>query len=236
MGYHRANCLVTARTPVNLSRLCRLVGPALILTTLCTFAAHAVPVSALQVRVVTGSQDLTAGSYLELRIYEAGKAVRRLPLTHGEAWPHDSTRVVPVKLADVLDPRAVVRLGLYYRAASPLTPPWEVIAANVDVVGEQGATVHLLDATMVGTLSNQIELASNEREASAIQCRSDADCDDHLSCDGRERCAPRTVSADARGCVKGAPLSCPVNQVCTEAHGCRGADVPAARPAPAPSP
>jgi len=51
---------------------------------------------------------------------------------------------------------------------------------------------------------------------------------------GRERCAPRSAGADARGCVKGLPVACPVNQVCTEEHGMPGLDtaVPAtARPA-----
>jgi hypothetical protein len=222
---------------VNLFRLCMRLGAASILATLCTVPSYAAPISTLQVRIVTGAQDLSAGSYLELRVYAAGKPVRHLPLTHGEVWPHDSTRVIPVKLNEPLDPREVVRFGLYYRSASPLTPPWEVLAADVEVPGEHGVNQKLLDATLTGTLSNQVELESSERESAAIQCRSDADCDDHLSCDGHERCAPRAAGADARGCVKGAPLVCPVNQVCTEARGCRGAEPPGpAAPAPAAAP
>ena len=53
-------------------------------------------------------------------------------------------------------------------------------------------------------------------------CSSDADCDDHRACNGKERCAPRSPGADARGCVKGAPVVCPVNQVCGEGVGCHG--------------
>ena len=89
-------------------------------------SAFAVPATHIQVHIVTGAAELTAGSVLELRIYEAGKSVRRLPLTHGEAWPRDSTRIIPLTLAEALDPGAVLRFGLYYRAASPLTPPDEL--------------------------------------------------------------------------------------------------------------
>ena len=55
-----------------------------------------------------------------------------------------------------------------------------------------------------------------------MACKSDADCDDKRSCNGLERCAPRAAGADARGCVKGTPVVCPVNQVCGEGVGCRG--------------
>ena len=59
-------------------------------------------------------------------------------------------------------------------------------------------------------------------------CITDAECDDHRNCNGLERCAPQRRDADARGCVKGLPVVCPVNQVCSEEAGCRG---PAAPPA-----
>ena len=91
----------------------------LFLLTLFATAGEALPVSHVQIRVVTGAADLAAGSYVELRIYEAGKGVLRLPLTHGEAWPRDSTRVIPLNLSEALDPRSVLRFGLYYRAANP---------------------------------------------------------------------------------------------------------------------
>lgn len=191
----------------------------------------AVPVSHLQVRIVSGPEELSAGSVLELRIYEAGKAVRRFPLTHGESWPADSTRLIPLTLSDALDPRAVLRYSLYYKAASPLAPDWEVVAADVDISAGHEAPQRLLNATLSGVLSRQGELATEERGASAIACATDADCDDHRSCDGHERCAPRTPGADARGCVKGMPVVCPVNQVCSEAHGCRGVDAPKSAPA-----
>jgi hypothetical protein len=190
--------------------------------TLCAANAHAVPVSRLEVRVVTGAQELSAGSDLELRIYEAGKSVRRLPLVHGEAWAADSTHLIPVKLNDTLDPRDVVRFALYYRAGSPLAPAWEVVAADVELPSGQEAPQRLLNATLSGVIARQGELATVERELATMACASDADCDDHRSCNGRERCAPHTPGADARGCVKGSPVVCPVNQVCGEGVGCHG--------------
>jgi hypothetical protein len=195
--------------------------------------AFAATVTHIQVRVVTGADELTAGSLLELRIYEAGKAARHLPLTHGEAWPRDSTRIIPLALAEPLDPRAVLRFGLYYRAASPLAPPWEVVTAEVQLSSGGAAPERLLNATLTGVIERQGELATEERDPRTMACFSDADCDDHRSCNGRERCAPRSAGADARGCVKGLPVVCPVNQVCTEDHGCRGVEtaVPAT-PAP----
>jgi hypothetical protein len=208
------------------------VWPVLLALVLAVSNSVAAPASHIQVRIVTGAQELTAGSLLELRIYEAGKGVRRLPLTHGEAWPRDSTRVIPLTLTEALDPRAVQRFGLYYRAASPLAPPLEVTAAEVELSPERGSPERLLNATLSGVIARQGELATEEREAKSMTCATDADCDDHLNCNGHERCAPRSAGADARGCVKGLPVVCPVNQVCTETHGCRGADAAPAEPAP----
>ena len=184
--------------------------------------AQAVPVSRLEVRIVTGGAQLSAGSDLELRIYEAGKSVRRLPLVHGEAWLPDSTHLIPVKLNDALDPRNVVRFAIYYHAGSPLAPAWEVVAADVELPSGQDSPSRLLDTTLSGVISRQGELASVERDQAAMLCSSDADCDDHRACNGRERCAPRSPGADARGCVKGSPVVCPVNQVCGEGVGCYG--------------
>ncbi|HEY2145844.1 MAG TPA: hypothetical protein VGH12_07235 [Steroidobacteraceae bacterium] len=180
--------------------------------------------SRLEVRVVTGAAELGAGSDLELRIYEAGKNVRRLPLVHGEAWLADSTHLIPVRLSESLEPRNVVRFALYYRAASPLAPAWEVVAADVELPSGQDSRERLLDATLSGVIARQGELATVERDQASMLCSSDADCDDHKVCNGKERCAPRTPGADARGCVKGAPVSCPVNQVCGESVGCHGTD------------
>src|SRR5277367_3059923 len=115
--------------------------------------ADAVPVSRLEVRIVTGADELSAGSSLELRIYEAGRSVRRLPLVHGESWPRESTHVIPVKLSEVLDPRNVVRFSLYYRAGSPLAPAWEVAAADVELPTSQGSPQRLLDATLSGVIT-----------------------------------------------------------------------------------
>ena len=101
-----------------------MILPTLVACTLYASLAAAVPVSRLEVRVVTGAAELSAGSDLELRIYEAGKSVRRLPLVHGEAWLPASTHLIPVKLNDALEPRNVQRFALYYRAGSPLAPAW----------------------------------------------------------------------------------------------------------------
>jgi hypothetical protein len=181
-------------------------------------------VSRLQVHITTGANELAAGSSVELRIYEAGKAVRRLALTHGESWPRETTRIIPVALADGLDPRTVSRFSLYYRAASPLSPPWEVVAAEVDIESGQAPPERLLNATLTGVINQRGELATEERDPSSMRCATDADCDDRRNCNGRERCAPGSREADSRGCVKGLPLVCPVNQVCTEDRGCRGPD------------
>lgn len=185
-------------------------------------AMAAPPVSQLQVRVVTGALELSAGSVLELRIYEAGKPVRHFALAHGEAWPRDSTRLIPLSLTEPLDPRSVSRFALYYRAASPLTPPWEVAAADVDLSPGGEHAQRLLNTTLSGTIARQGELATDERDAASMTCATDADCDDHRNCNGHERCAPRGAGADARGCVKGQPVVCPVNEVCSETRGCLG--------------
>src|ERR1700722_18797206 len=185
-------------------------------------SAQAVPVSHLEVRVVTGGEELSAGSSLELRIYEAGKSVRRLPLIHGEAWPRDSTHIIPLKLSDALDPRNVVRFSLYYRSASPLSPPLEIVAADVQLPSAKESPDRLLDTTLSGVINRQGELASMDRDQSTLACKIDSDCDDKRTCNGQERCSPRSPDADARGCVKGTPVVCPVNQVCGEGVGCRG--------------
>jgi hypothetical protein len=194
-----------------------------LLLTLNVGVSRAVPVSSVQVRVMTGPTELSAGSYVELRIYEAGKSVHRYRLTHGEAWAADSTRVIPLTMNETLDSRNVLRFSLYYRAASPLSPPWQVIAADVDLAAGHEPARLLLDTTLSGQIARQGELATLDRDASTIACMSDADCDDAKSCNGRERCAPHTPGADARGCVSGHPVSCPVNQICAEGRGCVGA-------------
>jgi hypothetical protein len=198
------------------------IWPMLLLCALGAAGAAAVTVSRLEVRIVTGAQELSAGSALELRIYEAGKSVRRLPLVHGEAWPRDSTHIIPVKLSEALDPRNVVRFSLYYRSASAAAPEFEIVSADVQLPSAKEPPERLLDATLSGVIARQGELATLDRDQAALACRTDADCDDNRSCNGRERCLPRSADADARGCVKGTPVVCPVNQVCGEGVGCRG--------------
>ncbi len=183
---------------------------------------QAAPLWRLDVRIVTGAQELSAGSSLELRIYEAGKSPRHLPLVHGESWPRDSTHIIPVTLSDALDPRNVLRYSLYYRSVGPLAPGLEIVSAEVDLPSGNGSTERLLDAAVSGVIPPQGELATVDHDQASLTCASDADCDDKRSCNGRERCEPRSASADARGCVKGTPVVCPVNQVCGEGVGCRG--------------
>ncbi len=213
------------------------------------FAAHlpaaptpAAPVSHLTVRIITGSQTLVAGSDVELRIYKVGGSVLRLPLAHGDSWSRDTTRVIPLSLSDPLDPRTVMRYGIYYRAATPESPPWEIASAAVELPSGGATPQLLLDATVSGVIAQQGEVATVERSAGSMVCVTDADCDDHRSCNGIERCRPQSAGADARGCVKGTPVVCPVNQVCTEGRGCVGLEslgkVPAqgaSTPAPAPT-
>jgi len=128
-----------------------------------------------------------------------------------------------VTMNEALDSRAVLRFSLYYRAASPLSPPWQVVAADVDLSAGREPPQLLLDTTLSGEISRQGELATLDRDASTVACMSDTDCDDAKTCNGRERCAPHSAGADARGCVSGRPVVCPVNQICTEGHGCVGA-------------
>jgi hypothetical protein len=127
-----------------------------------------------------------------------------------------------VTLSEALDPRSVVRFSLYYRSANPLMPNLEIVAADVELPSDKEAPALLLDATLSGVVGRQSELATMDRDQPALACRSDADCDDKRSCNGQERCAPHSPDADARGCVKGTPVACPVNQVCGEGVGCRG--------------
>jgi hypothetical protein len=198
--------------------------PIVCLLALTPALAAAAALSHLSVRIVTGAEELTAGSYLELRIYEVGGRVRHLPLTNGESWPPDSTRVIPLNLSEPLDPRTVVRYSVYYRAGNALSPPWDIVSADVDQLAGGETSDRLASATLTGIIDHEGELSTPERAGSALHCKTDADCDDHRSCDGHERCAPQNGGADARGCVKGEPVVCPVNQLCTEAHGCVGLD------------
>src|ERR1700731_620186 len=200
------------------------IWPILLVWALGAASAEALPVSRLDVRVVTGADELSAGSSLELRIYEAGKTARRLPLVHGEAWPRGSTHIIPVQLSDPLDPRNVVRFSLYYRSPVSSAAELEIVAADVNLPSANGPPEKLLDATLSGVISRQGELATVDRDQAALACRTDADCDDMRVCNGQERCAPHAAGADARGCVKGTPVVCPVNQVCGEGVGCHGTD------------
>jgi len=115
-----------------------------------------------------------------------------------------------------------VRFSLYYRSASPSSAGLEIVAADVQLPSAKDAPQRLLDTTLSGVIAGQGELATMDRDQASLICKSDSDCDDKRACNGVERCSPRTPGADARGCVKGTPVVCPVNQVCGEGVGCRG--------------
>jgi len=189
---------------------------------LWTMNAVAAPVQQIELRIVIGAEQLTSGSDLELRIYESNGTVVRLPVVHAEPWLPDSTHLIPLKLREALEPRNVQRFAIYYRPSSALAEPFEIIAADVELPSNGGQPEKLLGVTLSGVIGRQGELATDDRAEAAAACHSDADCDDRRSCNGRERCSPQSRDADARGCVAGTPVVCPVNQVCGEGIGCRG--------------
>jgi hypothetical protein len=194
---------------------------AVVAVMLCAASAAAVGASTsqLQVRIVTGHLNLPAGSVVELRIHETGRALARYPLTHGEAWPAGSTRVIPVALPEPLDPAAVTRFGIYYRPPTA-GGPWEIANAQVSAITASGGS-QSIGTVLAGAIRPGDELATVDRDGGGV-CRVDADCDDGRMCNGQERCAPGARGADVRGCVAGTPMTCPVNQVCVEGGGCRG--------------
>src|ERR1700761_6679532 len=104
-GYDRKHVL--PESPMK-QHLAKFVWPMRLVVPFFASLVDAAAVNRLAVRVVTGGAELPVGSDLELRIYEAGKTVRRFPLVHGEAWLPASTHLVPLKLSEALDPRDVV--------------------------------------------------------------------------------------------------------------------------------
>ena len=182
----------------------------------------AIPVQQVELRIVIGAEQLTPGSDLELRIYGSNGIVMRLPVAHAEPWLPDSTHLIPLKLNEGLEPQNVQRFAIYYRPSSAVAAPFEIIAADVELPSSSGDPQRLLGVTLSGVIARQGELATQDRSQAASTCLTDADCDDGRTCDGRERCAPHSANADARGCVSGTPVACPVNQVCGERVGCHG--------------
>ena len=184
-------------------------------------SADGVLVSTLDVSVTSGGAALPAGAVLELKIYEQSPVPRTVALTHGESWPAGASRLVRVHLERPLDPRRVRRFSFAYRAPPPGLPAWEVESARVEW-DTDGQRQRLLAANLSGLIAADRELASEEVRDAQLLCASDSDCDNARSCDGVERCEPSNRRADARGCVSGKPVICPVNQVCVEHQGCRG--------------
>lgn len=179
-------------------------------------------VTRLEVRIATGADGAGPGGTVELRLRELGRPERRVPLGRGDAWPAHSVRIVPVTLAEPIDPEAVSRVGIYYRTANAAAPDaWEI--ASAEVVAIRGSErIALSSGAIQGVLLREGELSSAEHAASTLTCVQDADCNDGRSCNGVERCQPGARTADARGCVRGSPVQCPVNQACIEGQGCRG--------------
>ena len=72
----------------------------------------AAPVYRLEVRIATGTEGAPPGSFVELRLREAGHPEQRFALAGGAPWPAGSTRTVPVTLGEPLDPDAMLRFSI----------------------------------------------------------------------------------------------------------------------------
>ena len=70
------------------------------------------------------------------------------------------TRVIPLTLGEALDARNVQRFSLHQPRREPLAPPWEVVAADVDLSAGREPQQLLLNATLSGEIAGQGELAS----------------------------------------------------------------------------
>jgi hypothetical protein len=216
--------ILAAVRSLAMTRIPSLFAPILlVLFAVAGGVAHAAPnVTRLEVRIATGADGVGPGGYVELRLREFGRGERRAVIARGDAWPAGSTRVVPVTLPEPIDADAIARVGIYYRAANASQPDsWEI--ASADVVALRGSErVRLTAAPIQGVLLKEGELASAERATSTLTCVMDSDCSDGRSCNGAEKCSPGARGADARGCLRGTPVSCPINQACIEGQGCRG--------------
>ena len=198
--------------------------PVLLGSLLCA-AAHALPVSHLQVRIVTGGQDLSAGSVFgtaHLRSRQGGASAAvdawrivaaRLDARH----PPDPERVRSTRATCCASACTIAPPVRSHRPGRWL-PPMSIcrpVASRRNSCSTRRSR---------GRSSGRANSRLSERDVSTMTCVTDSDCDDQRSCNGHERCAPRTAGADARGCVRGSPVVCPVNQVCSEGRGCIGAD------------
>lgn len=82
-------------------------------------------------------------------------------------------------------------------------------------------------ATMLAGCHTPIELepqppTSDPVGTSDATCRTHAECDDGVLCNGFETCEPRSPDADALGCRRNGAAACPAGTVCDEeAFACR---------------
>ena len=193
--------------------------------------AVAEQVRALDVTVTGGERPFPAKATLLLRIYEQSPLPRVLTVVRDVEWPAGATRIVRLILDRPLESSRVRRFALSLEAGAADTASWDVESAFVEWQGPAGRE-RLLAANLAGVVAVGRDLASAERREGDGLCNSDGDCSDGLDCNGLERCAPHAVGADARGCVVGRPIACPVNTVCAEHRGCVGPAPVRAAPAP----
>ncbi|MBK6809714.1 MAG: hypothetical protein IPG81_12560 [Sandaracinaceae bacterium] len=59
----------------------------------------------------------------------------------------------------------------------------------------------------------------NDDMGTGTRCESDVDCTDGNACNGVEQCAPASASANALGCISGAPVVCTAPDTCNPASG-----------------
>ena len=178
-------------------------------------------VRALDVTVTAGDRPFPARATLLLKIYEQGPLPRVLTVVREGEWPAGATRIVRLVLDRPLESTRVRRFALALEAAAADAAPWDVEAAYVEWQGSAGRE-RLLASNLAGVVAVGRDLASAERRDGDGRCSTDSDCSDGLDCNGAERCAPAAAGADARGCVAGRPVVCPVNTVCAEHRGCTG--------------
>jgi hypothetical protein len=84
--------------------------------------------------------------------------------------------------------------------------------------GRAGWIIALVSlVSSIGCGSETIAPTADAGAGAARACTSDSDCDDHVFCNGVERCAPDASGARANGCTQAASRPCDDAGVCDEA-------------------